>query len=121
LLAALLSFVAAQPIGQADAFAVPWARIILSLLFCLTLAVGAVALLRRRSGAPPIPSFARLLARPDRARERDLELLERLQLSPASQLCLVRCGERRLLLHVAAAGAQVLARLDEVDGDAEDK
>lgn len=116
--AAILSF-AAQPIGQGGQFVVPWARIILSLLVCLALAVWAIAFVRRRAGAPPITGFARFLAQAQRDQERELELLERLPLSAASQLCLIRCGEQRFLLHVSAAGAQLLARLDEdTDGGA---
>lgn len=103
---------ASATIGQSAGFSIPWARIVLSLLFCLTLAVGAIAFIRRRSGAAVFPSFASLLSSAERGKQRDLELLERLQLSPASQICLVRCGNKRLLVHVSAGGAQVLERLD---------
>jgi flagellar biogenesis protein FliO len=112
---------AAEPIGQASEFAVPWARIVLSLLLCLALAVWAIAFLRRRSGAAPIPMFARLLAQSDGDRERQLELVERLQVSPASQICLVRCGDKRFLFHVSSAGAQLLSRLDDETVAAESK
>jgi flagellar biogenesis protein FliO len=106
---------ASATIGQSAGFSVPWARIALSLLFCLTLAVAAIAFIRRRSGAAVLPSFASLLSSAERGKQRDLELLERLQLSPASQICLVRCGNKRLLVHVSAGGAQVLERLDTED------
>jgi flagellar biogenesis protein FliO len=119
--ATVFLFLAAAPIGQVDGFAVPWARIALALLFCLTLAVGAIALLRRRSGSPALPPFASFLSSHERDRERELELVERLQLSAASQICLVRCGEERLLLHVSATGAQLLARIDGPGGGRGDR
>ena len=68
--------------------AVPWGRIALALLFCLGLSVAAIAFLRRRGGQIG-PQAAWWPIRGSRAAaQRELELLERLALTPTSQLLL---------------------------------
>jgi flagellar biogenesis protein FliO len=100
---------AAAPLAYGEGPTVPWARIVLSLLFCLAVAVGAIAVIRRRAGQPPLGALtALLLPRGGHAVPRQLELLERLALTPTSQVCLVRCGDRRLVVLVSPGGAQVV-------------
>jgi flagellar biogenesis protein FliO len=103
---------AAAPIAHGSAFSVPWARIALSLLFCIALAVAAIALIRRRTGHTALGPIAALIARGEQAAPRGLELLERLPLTATSQLCLVRCGDERLLILISPGGAQLIERLD---------
>jgi len=116
MVSATILMLATVPIGREENFAIPWARIVLALLFCLALAVAAIAVRRRRLGFSATPSFASLLAFNGAREDRELELLERLQLSPTSQICLIRCGHRRLLLHISAAGAQLLGEPDDIQG-----
>lgn len=105
---------AAAPIAYGEGPSVPWARIVLSLLFCIALAFGAVAFVRWRSGQAGPGSLASLLRRVERGTARRLELLERLPLTPTTQLCLVRSGNSRLLVLVSPGGAQLIERLDEM-------
>ena len=106
----ILLATAAAPIGQADGPSVPWARIVLSLLFCIALAVAAIAFIRKRSGQAALGPLATLMSHVERGAPRQLELLERLPLTATSQLCLLRCGESRLLVLVSPAGAHVVER-----------
>jgi len=74
-------------------------RQLLAVAFVLALAAVAAWWLRR--GAP----LGRLRAP---GRPRRLELLERLALGPQQALCLVRCGDRALLVLLHAGGGRLL-------------
>jgi hypothetical protein len=99
---------ATAPLAYGEGPTVPWARIVLSLLFCLALGVSAIVAIRRRSGHAVPGPIALLFQGTGRAAPRQLELLERLALTATSQLCLVRCGDKRLLVLVSPVGAQVI-------------
>lgn len=95
--------------------AVPWLRIALAFLFCVGVAVAAILWLRARQGSPiALHAFARRIAAPHRAgAPRELEVEERLRISPTAQVLVLRCGARRYLVHVGPQGAQTIDRLDE--------
>lgn len=99
---------ATAPLAYGEGPTVPWARIVLSLLFCLALGIGAIAFIRKRAGRASLGPIAMLLQGAERSKERELELLERLPLTATSQICLVRCGNRRLLVLVSPGGAQLI-------------
>jgi flagellar biogenesis protein FliO len=111
---------ATAPIVYGEGPSIPWARVVLSLLFCIALAVAAIAFIRKRSGQAALGPLTGLIPRVERGVPRKLELLERLPLAATSQLCLVRCGDKRLLILVSSGGAQLIERLDAqhvVDGE----
>ena len=108
---------ATAPLAYGEGPTVPWARIVLSLLFCLALGIGAIAFLRRRSGQAALGPIALLLQGVGPAKPRELELVERLALTPTSQLCLVRCNDKRILVLVSPAGAHVVEGLAAGGGE----
>jgi hypothetical protein len=88
---------------------VPWARIILAFLLCAGLAVAAIAFLRWRAGQGGPGTIWRQMSRGAAGGQRELELVERLALSPNAQLMVVRWGEKKLLVLASSSGAQVLS------------
>jgi hypothetical protein len=97
---------------------VPWARIALAFLLCAGLAVAAIAFLRWRTGQGGPSPFWLQMTRGTGEGQRELELVERLALSPSSQLAVVRWRARTLLIMTCPTGAQLLS--EEPDGsDAE--
>jgi hypothetical protein len=93
---------------------VPWARIVLAFLLCAGLAVAAIAFMRWRTGQGGATPIWLQMTRGTGTPERELELVERLALSPTTQLVSVRWGARKLLILASPAGAQVLSELDVV-------
>jgi hypothetical protein len=91
---------------------VPWVRIVFAFLLCAGLAVAAVAFMRWRTGQGSTAPFWLQMTRGTAAGERELELLERLALSPTTQLVSVRWGARKILILAAPTGAQVLSETD---------
>jgi hypothetical protein len=93
---------------------IPWARIVLAFLLCVGLAVAAIAFMRRRSMQGGPSPFWLQMTRGTGDGLRELELVERLVLSPTAQLVVVRWGARKLLLLASPSGAQLLS--EEHDG-----
>ena len=91
---------------------VPWARIVLAFLLCAGLAVAAIAFLRWRTGQAGASPIWLQMTGGASACERELELLERLALSPTTHLAVVRWGERKLLILASPAGARLLTEGD---------
>ena len=102
---------AAAAMAYGEGPTIPWGRIALALLFCLGLAAAAIAFLNLRTGQAGPRTRWLPAGLSGAAAQRELELLERLPLTPTSQLLLVRCGGERLLLLSSAAGAQLLREL----------
>src|SRR5687767_15938165 len=88
---------------------VPWARIALAFLLCAGLAVAAIAFMRWRTGQGGPSPFWLQLTRGAGDGQRELELVERLTLSPTTQLVVVRWGGRKLLILASPSGAQLLS------------
>lgn len=115
----LLLLVATAPpaVTHAPDLSIPWARIVLGLLFCLGLVVVAVLLIRQRQGLPNRLADWRsaLSATSIGAGNEVLQIEQRLRITPASQLIILRCAERRYLVHLGPEGAQMLDRLADHD------
>ena len=109
-MSALHILAAGASLAQVEGPSVPWARIAVAFLFCIGVAVGAIAVMRRRMGHRGGFDLGRALPllRGVPPRPRELELLERLALSPTAQLAVVRHGERKLLIVTSPAGAHLL-------------
>ena len=90
----------AQRLGQGTGTEVPIWRVLAALLLCLSLAVAAAILLRRRlgGGARPI-AFGR---------SRRLQLVETLRLSHQVDLCVVSCDGGELLIASTPHGATLI-------------
>lgn len=88
---------------------VPWLRIFLALCLCLALAGAAIWAMRVRYGLSVVPERLRQFVTTERgdhaAPVEQLQLVQRLVVSPGHQLVLVRLGQRRYLLHLTASGA----------------
>jgi hypothetical protein len=104
-----LDFLAAgAALSYGEGPSVPWARIVLAFLLCAGLAVAAIAFLRWRTGRGAPSPFWLQMMRGAGEGERELELVERLSLSPTTQLVVVRWGGRKLLILASPSGAQLL-------------
>lgn len=114
---ALLTIIAqaAPAYSRAADPAVPWARLILAFLLCLILAAGAILWLRARQGAPTdLRALVDGIVGAGKAAPiPELEIEERLRVSPTGQLLRVRCGVRRYLVHIGPHGASLIDRLDD--------
>lgn len=119
----LLLLVATAPpaMGQAPDLSIPWARIVLGLLFCLGLVVVAIMLIRKRQGLPNRLADLRgaFSTSSFLASEGVLQIEHRLRLTPGSQVIILRCAERRYLVHLGPQGAQLLDRLADHEPVAE--
>lgn len=118
----LTTALTAPAYSQTAAPTIPWARIIIAFLVCIAFAVGAILWLRSRQQG--LPTDVRALFGP-LGRPKALEVAEpfeierRLRVSPTSQLFILRCGERRYLVHTGPQGAQNLDRLDDARSPSE--
>jgi len=100
---------AGSALSYGEGPSVPWARIVLAFLLCAGLAIAAIAFLRRRTKQGGPGPFWMQLARGTGDEQRELRLVERLALSPTTQLAVVRWGARKLLILSSPAGAQLLS------------
>lgn len=108
---------APRALAQAPDLSIPWARIVLGLLFCIGLAFIAVMVIRQRQGLPISladlrQAFATGQPRPDSGA---LQIEQRIRLTAASQIVVLRCAERRYLVHLGNQGAQLIDRLPDPD------
>jgi hypothetical protein len=103
----------AQTLGQGPAAGFPWLRWFLALAFCLVLAVaGALALRMRAQGrgaALSLPRRWTALLGHGAAIPRRLALVEVLRVSPALEVCLLRCDEQDYLVAATPQGAVQLS------------
>ncbi|MGQ7829954.1 flagellar biosynthetic protein FliO [Altererythrobacter sp. Z27] len=99
---------------------IPWLRIVLALGFCLTVAASSIWLLRARHGMSMLPErFKRWTGAiniEDPLGVDRLRLLQRLPISPGSQLVLVRLGTRTYLLHLTASNVTEIDRFTDSQG-----
>jgi len=114
LLALLPSPALAAPLATGGAPAIPWLRLAFSLAFCVALAWGMAAVLRRRkSGADASPG-ARSLRwfQPwaPASRSRRIRILETRRASQHGDLCLVELDGKSYFLALTPSGPLVLDR-----------
>ena len=99
---------AGSALSYGEGPSVPWARIVLAFLLCAGLAAAAIAFMRWRTGQGAPGPFWLQMTRGAGDGQRELELVERLSLSPTTQLVVVRWGERKLLILSSPRGAHVV-------------
>jgi hypothetical protein len=104
---------AGSALSYGEGPSVPWARILLAFLLCAGLAAAAIAFIRWRTRPGGPGPFWQQMTRGAREGRRELELVERLALSPTTHLFVVRWGQRRLLILSSSSGAQVLRENDD--------
>lgn len=96
---------------------IPWLRIVLTLGFCLALAAASIWVLRARYGMPMLPDHFKRWSGAVHADNppggERLRLLQRLPISPGSQLVLVRLGTRTYLLHTTASSVTEIDRFTD--------
>lgn len=100
--------------SEATSVAIPWVRIVLAFVFCILVAIGAIALLRVRQGTWDLGALRRRLSDglPDTLiRARRLDLVEKLPMAPGHYAVLLRCDAAHVLLHLGPQGATVIADL----------
>lgn len=104
----------AAPLATGSAPSIPWIRLILAFLFCIVIAVLAVAFIRKRNGLPLLPEHlqARLnQGATDQSSQQDrIQITQRLSVTPTSQLVVLRRGEQNYLLHLTNTGATEIDR-----------
>ncbi len=104
----------AAPLAYGSAPGIPWVRIVLSFFFCIALAVATIAFIRARNGLPILPD--RMRHRPGHTRDGSggnidtIQIVERLNVTPTSQIVLLGKGSQRYLLHLSDQGATVIDR-----------
>ena len=100
-------------LGGGGGLTVSLNRLILSLLFCLGLAVIAAVLLKRSGGRLELPRWrpaaTGLALKPP---VRRLQVIESRRISPHADLCLVRCDDRDYLILSSAAQQQVIHTME---------
>lgn len=106
---------AAHAFGQNAEPVIPWVRIVVAFLICIFFAVGAILWLRARQGVPVNVRklFDRIGRNAPLEFSEPFEVERRLRVSPTGQMIILRCGDRRYLIHAGPHGAQNLDRLDD--------
>lgn len=98
--------------GQAAEVPIPWVRIVLAFLFCILVAVGAIATLRIRQGRLALPNWRRQLTAGLSLKSRSrLTILDRIMVAPGHQVVLFQCDAKSYLLHLGPQGAKVIDTL----------
>jgi len=102
----LLPVPAAAHLAQGGDDGVSAWRVVGALLLCLVLAVaGAVVLKLRLGGGARLPRLT--------SANRRLKLVERLRLNPQTEIAIISCDDRDLLIATNAAGASLLSVLPD--------
>lgn len=101
---------------------IPWLRIVLAFLFCIGIAVAAIAFMRVRNGLPTMPKALRerLIQNPDYTdlRSDRLEVVQRVGIMPSGQLLVVRRGTRNYVLYLTAHGSSEIDRFEDAADEA---
>jgi hypothetical protein len=126
ILGMIVAGVAAQPavaaqLGTASAPQVPWARIVLALLFCLALAAAAILVLQHHRGWLRFAPFGTRLPRMAHMPRRRIEVIETRRISPHGDVCLLHCQGQSYLVALGPGQALLLDRqpLTETGHEAE--
>lgn len=108
----------AAPLATGTGPDIPWGRVLLAFLFCVALAIAAIGFLRVRNGMPLLPEG---LMRgggstsdgfPGKASER-MQIVQRLSITPTSQIIMLKRGKQNYILHVGNQGATEIDRFSE--------
>lgn len=107
----------AAPIAYGTDPSIPWGRLILAFAFSIAVAIAAIAFIRMRNGLPVIPDQFRKpwhtagTGKPVERGER-MAIVERLTVTPTSQIVVLRRGRQNYLLHLSANGATEIDRFE---------
>lgn len=111
----------AAPFAYDEGPSIPWGRLILAFLFSIAVALGAILFIRVRNGLPAWPDK---LQRPWRTEGEaagktgeKLAIVERLNVTPSSQIVVLRRGRQNYLLHLSASGATEIDRFETADAE----
>jgi hypothetical protein len=97
----------AQTLGGGSDFELPLLRLVLGLLLCVIVAIGAALMLKRfmhGGAAPQIGKWSDLVRPP----QRRVRVLETHRLSPHGDVCVLTCKGREYLIVLSPAGATVI-------------
>ena len=100
----------AAGLGTASTPSVPWVRIVLAFLFCIALAVAAIAVLRHQQGRLRFTFAARAFPAMAQAPRRRIEVIETRRISQHGDVCLLHCDEYSYLIAMGQAHAVLLDR-----------
>lgn len=94
--------------------AVPVGRIVLAFMFCIVLAIAAIGFIRVRNGMPLLPNgirwrIGKTLSYAAPSPEK-LQIVQRLSVTPNSQLVVLKRGRQNYLLHLTNHGATEIDR-----------
>lgn len=96
-------------IGVDDPPGLPWLRIIVALVFCLSVAVGAILAIKAyHSRGFSIPSISKLTGG---AQKKEIEIIETRRASDQGQLCLFHYAGSAYLIVITSGGATLLDKL----------
>ena len=106
------------PIVYADGPNIPWLRIVLVFVLCIALAVGAIGFLRVRNGLPLLPDELRMRVvqsgeRSATISDERIQIVQRLSVTPSSQLVVLKRGRQNYLLHLTHTGATEIDRYSD--------
>lgn len=107
----------AAPLATGTSPSIPWGRILLAFVFCMVLAIAAIGFLRVRNGMPLLPDGMKERlgqTATDTAGPTDrIQITQRLSVTPASQLVVVKRGKQNYLLHLTNQGATEIDRFHD--------
>lgn len=112
----ILAPVAARaPIGIPDSPGIPWLRIILVLLLCLAVSVGAIFAIRRFNGRDASPLLLSKLKGISGSAE--IDIVETRRASVHGHVCLFHCRGNAYLVAMTAGGTTLIDKMPLPDGD----
>lgn len=109
------------PMAYAETPGIPWIRITLAFAFCIFLAIAAIGFIRIRNGLTFVPDEWRARLQGNGKEERPLNrewinVVQRVNLMPGSQLVVVQCGQLHYLLHITGSAVTVIDRFEDTPG-----
>lgn len=113
----------AAPLASGTAPSIPWGRLVLAFVFCILVALAAIAFIRKRNGMPVLPEdviqrFGQGQISAPAASGR-VQIVQRLGVTPTSQLVVLKRGRQNYLLHLTNSGATEIDRYLD-DGEVEE-
>ena len=107
----------AAPLATGTAPAIPWGRLVLAFAFCIVIALGAIAFIRKRNNMPLLSDDTlRRLGMGGGAGTMPhdrLQITQRLSVTPNSQLVVLKRGSQNYLLHLTNTGATEIDRFTD--------
>lgn len=108
---------AGTSIGIPDAPGIPWLRILLVLLLCLAIGIGAIFAIKRYSSRDVPPRLWSKLQGISGSAE--IEVIETRRASVHGHVCLFHCRGSAYLIGITAGGATLIDKIPILDQDAQ--